>query len=178
MTILLSGGAKNGKSALAQELIRRLSGDGPRYYAATLIPRDAEDEARILRHQREREGWGFATILCGKSVTKSIIDRKYNGSFLFDSVTALLSNEMFPGPRIDLSAPERVARELLALADYGEHVVFVSDAIYADSGRYDGWTQAYRRGLARIDRALAARCDCVAELCAGQALIYKGALPV
>ncbi len=178
MTILLSGGAKNGKSALAQQLTCSLAGIGPRYYAATMIPRDEEDFARIARHQKEREGLGFTTILCGKSIFHSIINKKYNGSFLFDSVTALLANAMFPGSEPDWAAPKRVEAELLALADWAQHTVFVSDAIYCDTGRYDWLTQAYRQSLAQIDRALAARCDCVAELCAGQVVVYKGALPV
>ena len=38
MTIFLSGGAKNGKSTLAQELAVKLSGAGKRYYVATMIP--------------------------------------------------------------------------------------------------------------------------------------------
>ena len=43
MTIFLSGGAKNGKSTLAQELAVKLSGAGKRYYVATMIPTDEED---------------------------------------------------------------------------------------------------------------------------------------
>jgi len=56
--------------------------------------------------------------------------------------------------------------------------VFVSDFLYADAGRYDELTEAYRKGLADIDRALAARCDCVAELCGGNIIVHKGVLPV
>ena len=64
MTIFLSGGAKNGKSTLAQHLTRVLAKGGPMYYVATMIPHDAEDDARIARHLREREGWGFFTLEC------------------------------------------------------------------------------------------------------------------
>lgn len=177
MIAFFSGGAKNGKSTLAQTLAKRLAGEGPLYYAATMIPRDDEDLARIARHLREREGWGFTTLDCGNRVTKRIIDKKINGTFLFDSVTALLANEMFPPAGPDLAAPERVKEDLLALADWAENIVFVSDFIFADAGRYDGLTQAYRAGLAAADRALCARADLVAEVCAGQTWIHKGAMP-
>ena len=40
MTVFLSGGAKNGKSTLAQALAVKLSGEGKRYYVATMIPTD------------------------------------------------------------------------------------------------------------------------------------------
>lgn len=59
-----------------------------------------------------------------------------------------------------------------------DNIVFVSDFLYADAGRYDELTEAYRKGLADIDRALAARCDCVAELCGGNIIVHKGVLPV
>ena len=177
MTVFLSGGAKNGKSTLAQHLAKALASGGALYYVATMIPHDREDHARIARHLREREGWGFTTLECGKDITNCIIDKNINGSFLFDSVTALLANEMFPGPEPDLTAPARVKQDLLALADWAEHIVFVSDFIYADGGRYDSLTQAYRRGLAEADRALAARCDCVCELCGGNITVHKGVLP-
>ena len=37
MTIFLSGGAKNGKSSLAQDLAVRLADGGPRFYVATIF---------------------------------------------------------------------------------------------------------------------------------------------
>jgi len=177
MTIFLSGGAKNGKSTLAQHLTRKLAAGGPMYYVATMIPHDEEDHARIARHLQEREGWGFTTLECGKEITNGIIDKNINGSFLFDSVTALLANEMFPGIQPDLTAPRRVKADLVALADYAENIVFVSDFIYSDAAHYDDLTQAYRKGLAETDRALAARCDCVCELCGGSITVHKGVLP-
>ena len=177
MIAFFSGGAKNGKSTMAQSLAKRLAGEGPLYYVATMIPHDDEDLARIARHLREREGWGFTTLDCGNRVTKRIIDKKINGTFLFDSVTALLANEMFPPAGPDLAAPERVKEDLLTLADWAENIVFVSDFIFADAGRYDGLTQAYRAGLAAADRALCARADLVVEVCAGQTWIHKGAMP-
>lgn len=178
MTVFLSGGAKNGKSTLAQTVTKTLAKGGAMYYVATMIPHDSEDDARIARHLQERDGWGFATLECGKQVKKVIVDGNIQGAFLFDSVTAVLANEMFPGPEPDLSAPARVKEDLLALAEHCENIVFVSDFLYADAGRYDKLTEAYRKGLADIDRALAARCDCVAELCGGNIIVHKGVLPV
>ena len=67
MLIFLSGGAKNGKSMLAQRLCRRLSGGGPLYYLATMIPHDAEDEQRIARHVRRVSGGGGSAAPGGHS---------------------------------------------------------------------------------------------------------------
>ena len=177
MTVFLSGGAKNGKSMLAQRISKALAGDGPLYYAATMIPHDGEDDARIARHRRERAGWGFETVECGRDAASAFASLP-RGTVLFDSVTALMANEMFHGPELDRDAPRRARETLSALADRAENVVFVSDFIYSDAGHYDEWTEFYRRSLAEADRYLCQRCDTVIEMCAGNAFVHKGVLPV
>ena len=179
MTIFLSGGAKNGKSTLAQHAAKKLAGDGPLYYIATMIPHDEEDRARIRRHLAEREGWGFETLELGNEVSACLEETGGKGSYLLDSVTALLANEMFlPDGGFEPNAPAIVAQDLLYFARNVEHAVFVSDYLYADAGRYDDYTEAYRRGLAYVDRALAKYCDTVAEIVSGTRNVFKGVLPV
>jgi adenosylcobinamide kinase/adenosylcobinamide-phosphate guanylyltransferase len=175
MIWFLSGGAKNGKSALAQTLVKACENEGPLYYIATMIPRDREDEARIAKHVEARAGWGFQTLECGTNILSALEKADKNGSFLLDSVTALLSNEMFHADgTMDEKAPGRVAGELETLAKSVRNIVFVSDFLYADAGKYDPWTERYREGLALADRRLAALADGAAELCAGCVYWYKG----
>ena len=177
MTVFLSGGAKNGKSALAQDLAVKLSGDGPRYYVATMIPVDEEDRQRIRRHVADRAGMGFETVECGRHILSALDSADRNGIFLLDSVTALLMNEMFVGAQIDKTAGERCARELTSFVHSVKNAVIVSDAIYSDAARYDEITELYRASLAKSDRAVAEACDTVIEMVAGQPIIYKGGLP-
>ena len=162
-----------GKSTLAQRLA---TGQGTRpFYVATMRPRDAEDDARIARHRAEREGWGFETIECPTGIEGILPLIPPEASILLDSTTALLAEEMFQRDgTMDLDAAPRVEASLLSVADAFEHIIFVSDAIYADGMRYDDATEAYRRGLSAIDRALAARCDAVLEMTFGQRILHKG----
>lgn len=181
MTFFLSGGAKNGKSSLAQDLAVTLSGAGKRYYAATMIPVDEEDRERIRRHVADRAGLGFETVECGKSILACLDQADREGTFLVDSVTALLQNAMFPAEKnyeMDLEGAERCARELLAFAGMVKNAVFVSDYIASDGDRYEGTTEAYRKCLASIDCRLAAACDTVVEVAAGSRTLHKGVLPV
>ncbi len=179
MNWFISGGCKNGKSHFAQETAKKmaLEKDVPLYYLATMIPHDSEDEARIARHIRERAGMGFETIergldICGCLNSDDPADPK--GVFLLDSVTALLSNEMFrEDGQTDLAAPQRIAEELLDFARLTGNTVFVSDYIYSDAMIYDDLTEAYRKGLALIDRALADVCGQVAEVAYGFVRLYK-----
>ena len=169
MTVFLSGGCKNGKSTLAEQIAVHLSRPEHLYYLATMIPHDEEDRERIRRHVASRAGKGFATIECGVHITDAVRGVDAKGSFLLDSVTALLTNEMFRDGEFDPHAAERVAEELCELADSVGSIVFVSDFIFADT---------YRAGLARCDAALARCCDTVVEINLATPILYKGVMPL
>lgn len=194
MNIFVSGGCKNGKSYYAQRRAKDLAAGGPLYYIATMIPHDEEDQARIKRHLLEREGWGFETIEQGKNLLQ-ILDRakadrpdiNLSGTFLLDSVTAILENEMYPVALKergeieflgeDLKAGERVKKDIVAFARgieaAGGNVIFVSDGIYGDMGEYSTSTEKYRKALAGCDRAIAEVCDRVVEIAYGNEEIWK-----
>ncbi len=177
MKIYISGGAKNGKSMFAQEIAKKLSSEGHLWYLATMEPKDDEDDARVVRHRKEREGWGFKTAEWGRNIGARCNCADCKGTYLVDSVTALLSNEMFCGMSgdIDKTAPDKVIKDLIAFSNIAENVVFVSDNIFCDAAFYDEWTDSYRYGLAKTDKAIAEKCDVVAEFSCGQIIFYKGA---
>lgn len=172
MNLFISGGCKNGKSFFAQEKAKVMAEEGgkPLYYIATMIPRDDEDRARIKRHIQERDGWGFETVEQGRNLTAilELPDVDNSGVFLLDSVTALLSNEMFDdsGNFVE-NAAQHVRQEVLEFARNTGNTIFVSDYIYSDAADYDELTEEYRCGLAMIDRALAVECEEVWEISYG-----------
>jgi adenosylcobinamide kinase/adenosylcobinamide-phosphate guanylyltransferase len=181
MTCFISGGAKSGKSALAQDLAVALAKGGRRYYVATMISTGSEDDDRIRRHVAQRDGMGFETVECFRTIMDCLKNADKEGVFLVDSITALLQNSLFPVEKnyeMDLSAATCCADELIQFARTVRHAVFVSDYIYSDAARYSGSTELYRKCLADIDRRLAAVCDTVIEVSAGQLVIYKGDLRI
>ena len=176
MRIYISGGCKNGKSTHAQSLaVRQKGANNCPYYVATMNPRDLEDEERIKRHQADREGLGFETVELFQDIEKleGIIPVR-DSSLLLDSVTALLSNEMFKDGQIHPEAPSKITEELKRVINHFKNIVLVSDYLYADEGVYDAYSEEYRRGLARIDTACARQCDIVLEVCAGYITVHKG----
>ncbi len=181
MTVFLSGGAKSGKSAFAQDLAVKLSRGGARYYVATMIPVDAEDWERVRRHVADRAGMGFQTLECGTAILQCLDMGDRGGTFLVDSATALLQNAMFPRENnyeLDLSAACRCGEELAEFVRKAENAVIVSDYIYGEPKRYDPATETYRRMLAQIDRMLARECDTVLEASAGRIIVHKGEKPI
>ena len=189
MNVLISGGCKNGKTSFAERIALRLAESRPcgrRYYVATMIPYDEEDRRRVALHVAERADLGFGTLEIARAVSSALDRAKEEGAdpaestFLVDSTTALLLNEMYPG---DYSAPadpmaaERCRKGLADLARGAGNAVFVSDYIYSDAVRYDDFTEKYRADLASVDRTLAALCDTVIELSCGLVTVHKGGLP-
>ena len=181
MIIFISGGAKNGKTTLGQDLAVKLAAGGPHYYVATMIPADDEDRERIRRHIEDRDGLGFDTIEVGRGILSSLEKADTAGTFLLDSVTALLLNELFPDPLscdMDMDAATKCADDIVAFARSVENAVIISDYIFLDAARYDEITETYRKCLADIDRKIAAVSDTVIEVSAGNYYLHKGGWPV
>ena len=179
MTYFISGGAKCGKSTLAQNLTVALADGGKHYYVATMISSGKEDDDRIRRHIADRDGMGFETVECFKNILDCLETTDVDGVFLVDSVTALLQNSLFPAEKnyeLDLDAAKRCADELVEFVDKVRYAIFVSDYIYSDAEVYSESTEKYRRCLADVDRRLAQVCDTVVEVSAGQYIVHKGEL--
>jgi len=180
MKIFISGGCKNGKSGCAQKLARAQKpnfGSSPDalFYIATMRPVDSEDDERIARHRREREGWGFTTIEQPVDIEKILVKCGHESSFLLDSLTALLANEMFfPDGNVNENATEKIKDGLLRITGKIKNIVMVSDFIYSDAFLYDSFTEKYMRSLAEIDRVAARNCDVVLEAAYTSLTIHKG----
>ena len=176
MNIFISGGCKNGKSMYAQKLAQKMAQEKnvPLYYLATMKPKDSEDDERVLRHQQDRDGWGFITIEQPVDICKVLDEVDPKGVFLFDSVTALLENEMFDKDfNLDLESGNRTKNQVIEFAQRTGNTVFVSDFIYSDSLDYDETTEFYRSQLAMVDKALAQICSQVVEVTFGNIIEYK-----
>lgn len=178
MKILILGGSKSGKSDFAQEVALKLAEGDVHYYVATLQNTGtAADKSTIASHLRRREGMGFETIEQGRNILACLERTDPTGTFLLDSVTTLLTNEIFP-PEKDYVTDEEAARRCCAdLAEFAEqvkHIVIVSDDLSRDSVHYDDATEAFRRHLGAIHCHLAKQCDVVMEMAFGNLTIHKG----
>ena len=183
MNILISGGCKNGKSSYAQNLAIKLAEKTPEIpenkvanppsliYFATMIPHDSEDDERIQKHREDRKNLGFSTVECGKSISEAAKKLEPGSVVLFDSLTALVANEMFDG-RTDFDSLEteeetilqKLQDELKILMAQVSSVIFVTDTIFNDGKIYDKTTELYRKILAKTEQFVAKNCDRVVEM--------------
>ncbi len=88
---LVTGGARSGKSALAERLIARW--DMPRVYIATAQALDGEMSDRIAHHQTRR-GDGWTTIEEPLDLSGALLRSDGQGARLVDCLTLWMSNMM------------------------------------------------------------------------------------
>lgn len=175
--LLVLGGARSGKTTLAEELATRLG--GPVLYVATAEARDAEMASRIAHHQSRRpEGW--RTLEAPRDVGRALAAGAAEANVvLLDCLTLLLSNLMLDlGDDPDEEAASaRLDSEIdLLLAAYERgrwSLIIVSNEV--------GWGlvppyplgRVYRDVLGRAHQRLAARADHVYLVIAGIPLDLK-----
>ena len=172
MTILVCGGAASGKSAYAEQLLCKLSGDAPRVYLATMRPFGEEAAARIEKHRAQRAALGFETIECYVNLSAAAIPP--DCAVLLEDVGNLLANELFDGAGCGEDAADAVVRAAEALGRRCRALVIVTNEVCSGGTDYAGDTLRFLRALAAVNRRLAALAAGVCEVVCGIADYYKG----
>jgi len=141
--ILVTGGARSGKSKYAEQRIVELG--GRRLYVATAEAKDEEMAQRIIEHQKRR-GNQWAVVEVPVELTEALLARRgQTDCALVDCLTLWLSNLLI---RHDGKYVEEKLEQLLdALPRLDFHVVFVTNEV--------GWGIVPDNSLARQFRDLA-----------------------
>ena len=172
MRTLILGGARSGKSALAERLARE-SGQAV-IYIATAQAHDAEMAARIAHHRDRRPAhWQSVEEPLALADTLRAYARP-DRCVLVDCLTLWLSNLL--GDADD----KRLERECEALLDVlpalpGE-LLFVSNEVGLGVVPMGELTRRFVDEAGRLHQAMAARCERVLFVAAGLPLPLKGNL--
>ena len=181
MKYLILGGSKSGKSMYGQNLARDIykkarniyKEKGKLYYIATMKPFDEEDKVRIENHIKDRVGYGFSTIECHKNIISILDSVNEDDIVLIDSITSLLTNEMFNGKEFNKNVYSKIANEILEIGKKAKDLIVVSDYIFSNSFLYDEYTNTFLRELSYITRILAKNMDYVLECSYGNVYYHK-----
>lgn len=163
--ILISGSNGSGKSRFAEELVRKTTGD--RYYIATMVPQSEDNERRIEKHKRQREGLGFVTLEMPWQVSRAEV--KADSTVLLEDMTNLLGNTVFSHG----GCGENVYRDICALADKCKLLIVVTISGMS-SAEYTGETAAYIDSINDLNDRLFALSDAAAEMVDGTPQWKKG----
>jgi adenosylcobinamide kinase/adenosylcobinamide-phosphate guanylyltransferase len=93
--VLVTGGARSGKSAVAEARVAELRPGGPWLYVATAEPLDGEMAERIARH-RLRRGASWRTVETARHPEEALAQHPESAA-LIDCVTLWLTNLLVQG---------------------------------------------------------------------------------
>ena len=184
MNYLIIGGSKSGKSEASEKIALTLSRETKSMiwcesltqrrsvsrvsldkviYIATMKPYDKEDEERIKKHIQNRVGLNFTTLEVQRNLHEIVNNIKSDDTVLLDSITSLLTNEMFIGNEIINNPSINILNGLKQIIKKAKNTVVVSDYIFNDAIEYDEITEKFKRELAIINKELAKSCENVIE---------------
>jgi len=165
MFTLVIGGASSGKSGFAEGHV--LSLPGRRIYLATMEPSGAAE--RIEWHRRQRAGFGFETV--ERYVNLSDLRLPPNANVLLECLGNLTANELYSPQG---GGADAVLAGVECLLSQCAHLTVVTNEVCSGGTGYAGDTLTYMKELARINRTLAVRADCVVEVVCGLPNVLKG----
>jgi adenosylcobinamide kinase / adenosylcobinamide-phosphate guanylyltransferase len=162
---LITGGCRSGKSRHAQHLAEQVLG-AKRCYIATCVPRDAEMQQRVERHQAER-GVDWQTVEEPMQIAAAIDALGPRSSVLLvDCLTLWISNLMGAGREMD--AVVAAAHELAASVARSACPLFlVTNEVGAGIVPENALARAYRDTAGLVNQIVAAACDRVIWTVAG-----------
>lgn len=167
---LFLGGARSGKSELAEKLVK--TSGFTMIYLATAEVFEGEMEARVDSHKKRRgSDWLLIEeILAIADIIKAL---KPDEIVLVDCLTLWLSNLLHVG-----QSPDTAQSELIqALGDSAGHVVFVSNEVGMGIVPDNQISRAFRDAQGALNQAIAQAVDLVVFSAAGLPLVLKGQLP-
>lgn len=163
---LILGGARSGKSRLAEELAASHAGD--LLYIATAEAWDDEMRARIAEH-RARRGGRWRTMEAPLDLAPAIAAAEAGVVVVVDCLTLWLSNLMHAGR----DAAAETAGLLAALQAAKAPVLLVSNEVGLGIVPDNALARAFRDHQGRLNQAVAAAADQVIFMAAGLPLVMK-----
>jgi adenosylcobinamide kinase/adenosylcobinamide-phosphate guanylyltransferase len=126
--VLVTGGARSGKSAVAEARVAELAPEGPWLYVATAEPLDGEMAERIARHRHRRAG-AWRTVEAPRHPAEALADASVKAA-LVDCLTLWMTNLLVQGLDDEpiLGAVDELAR---AAARAPSPVVIVTNEVGA-----------------------------------------------
>jgi len=168
---LVLGGARSGKSRLAEGLV---TGTGRiRHYIATAQAWDTEMQARIAAHQTDR-GAGWITHETPRDVAGVLESLPADDVVLLDCATLWLTNVMLA----EADIAQECAKLLGALAACKAPVVVVSNEVGWGIVPENALARAFRDHQGRLNQHMAQAAGLVIGVMAGLPMVLKGQLPM
>lgn len=173
MLELYLGGARSGKSGLAERRICESASHVQRIYLATATAGDEEMTARIAHHQHQRRHDGWQTLEAPEELAVAIRNNaRADTAILVDCLTLWLSNWLM---KDDLSRWHNVCDAFYQVLRQAEgHIVLVSNEVGQGVVPLGSLSRQFVDESGRLHQNLAAMADRVVLVTAGLEQVLKG----
>jgi adenosylcobinamide kinase/adenosylcobinamide-phosphate guanylyltransferase len=160
--ILVTGGARSGKSDFARQMAESLP--GPRCFIATCPVVDAEMAERIARHREERAATEWQTVEEETDIAALLLARQGNYVCLIDCLTPWMNNLVYHAERSEKSLDDsEVRRQCVLLTkaanDHPGTVICVTNEVGLGIVPDNPAARLYRDLVGRCNRLVAAAAD-------------------
>ena len=172
--ILITGGARSGKSRYAQQLAESIEGE--KLFVATCPVIDEEMRQRIERHRREREERGWQTVEETVDLAGLIEGNREYEVVLIDCLTLWVNNLIFTDGAGELSEEklaDKVARILNVCRERSGVVLMVTNEVGLGIVPENPLAMRYRDLVGRCNQVVAARADKVIQTICGIPMTIK-----
>jgi adenosylcobinamide kinase/adenosylcobinamide-phosphate guanylyltransferase len=171
---LILGGARSGKSRYGLGLAAPFP--APRLFVATCEPRDAEMEARIEAHQRERgSDWTTLEVPLKLTAALSAVQDRY-GVILVDCLTMWVSNLLLEEGASPGSIQTAGEQLLTAVAQTATPTILISNEVGFGIVPDHPLGRQFRDQAGWLHQRLAQMADLVVLMVAGVPLLIKSEL--
>ena len=161
---LILGGARSGKSAYAEKLIRAMR--PPWIYCATAQALDDEMRDRIAHH-RARRGEGWVTLETPLDLAETLAAATH--PILVDCLTLWLTNVMLAGRDVPAASAKLLAATEVSKAP----IVFVSNEVGLGIVPDNALARAFRDHAGRLNQEVAKIASRVVFMAAGLPMVLK-----
>ena len=165
-SLLVTGGARSGKSRYAEQRTSALGAD--LVYIATAEAFDGEMERRIALHQ-ERRGPEWTTVNAPINLPEAIHQTDGKGPCLVDCLTIWLSNLIFAEADISKATDALVA----AIQARQDPIIFVTNEVGAGIVPENALARRFRDDAGRLNQIIAGQVEEVYVCISGMPLRLK-----
>ncbi|WP_323037190.1 bifunctional adenosylcobinamide kinase/adenosylcobinamide-phosphate guanylyltransferase [Pararhodobacter sp.] len=169
---LVLGGARSGKSAVAERLLRHSAAGRAPTYIATAEAWDDEMRARIKDHQTARDGQGWHTLEAPLDLATTLGALPADTPVLIDCLTLWLTNHLLA--ESDLTDQSRALGA--AIAARTAPIVAVANEVGLGIVPDNALARRFRDAAGRLNQDLAAQATRVVFVAAGLPIALKGTL--
>ncbi|MDN3560092.1 bifunctional adenosylcobinamide kinase/adenosylcobinamide-phosphate guanylyltransferase [Vreelandella neptunia] len=177
MIVFVSGGARSGKSDIAEQWVVDAAASSPCYYLATAEVYDEEMAERVARHQQTRNGQSetvqWITIEAPLAIDQALVEVPDGSAVLLDCVTLWASQVLYASRLCEEEGLALLANALAEARARSLYLVIVSNDINEALPPTDAETWRYLAFLQRAHCWIAAEADSVLEVVAGCAIKWK-----